>query len=54
MPANGTRGTESEACQDADDGDNGEELDEGERRRKAARREGIKYGWRIKNFGLKS
>jgi len=37
VPANSARGTEGEACENADDGDNGEEFDEGERRRRAAR-----------------
>ena len=30
MTANGSRSTKSEACEDADDGDNREEFDEGE------------------------
>jgi len=32
VTANSARSTEGEACEDADDGDNGEELDEGEGR----------------------
>ena len=31
MTANGTRSTEGKACQDADNGDDGKELNQGER-----------------------
>ena len=37
MTANCTRGTEGKACEDADNGDDSEEFDEGEGRRRAAR-----------------
>ena len=37
VTANSACGTESQACQDADEGDDGEKLDEGERRHGAAR-----------------
>ena len=37
MTADSARGAESEACENADYGDDGEEFDEGEGRRRAAR-----------------
>ena len=37
MTANSARGTEGEACKDADDGDDGKEFDQGEGRHRAAR-----------------
>jgi len=37
VTADGSGGTEGEACENADDGDDGKEFDEGERRRRAAR-----------------
>jgi len=42
VPANGSRSTESEACENADDGYDGEEFDEGEGCRGAGRDEGVK------------
>ena len=60
MTANSARGTESEACKDTDNGDDGEEFDEGERRRRTARMleffpafAGRAYA-RILDFGLQS
>ena len=61
MSANGSRSTESEACENADDGDDSEEFDEGERCHGAERDEGVKGRRRVENcgflildFGLKS
>jgi hypothetical protein len=58
---NGTGSTESEACENADDGDDSEEFDEGERCHGAERDKGVKgrrrvenYGFLILDFGLKS
>ena len=61
VTANGSRSTESEACQYADDGDDGEEFDEGEGGHGAERDEGVKGRRRVEkcrflilDFGLKS
>ena len=42
MTANSASGTESEACKNADDGNDGEEFDKGERSHGADRDEGVK------------
>ena len=42
MSPNGSRSTQGKACEDSDDGDDGEELDQGERRHGADRDEGVK------------
>jgi len=42
VTANGSRSTKGKACQDADDGDDSEEFDQGERCHGAERDEGVK------------